>query len=135
MIMIHRTDEFSFVLKGSTVPEAGIGVFALHDIPPGVWLEVIPRSIRLRKFKGHELPDELKAYCIARENDTYICPEQFNRMHIGYYMNHSTTPNVGWDDDLDGYVSTAPIRAGDELLIDYNIFEEPTEKKDSYYRP
>jgi len=131
--MRTSTDELSFFLKVSTIPGAGIGVFALHDIASGVWLEVIPRGYQARKFKAHELPDELRSYCIAKGNDIYTCPRQFNRMEIGWYMNHSPESNVDWDDDLDGYVSTRPIRAGEELLINYNLFEEPTEKKSAYY--
>jgi hypothetical protein len=71
------------------IPGAGIGVFALHDIASGVWLEVIPRGYQARKFKRHELPDELRSYCVAKGNDIYTCPRQFNRMEIGWYMNHS----------------------------------------------
>jgi SET domain-containing protein len=131
--MNNQTTELSFVLKVSTIPDAGIGVFALHDIASGVWLEVIPREYKARRFKGHELPDELRAYCIAKGNNVYTCPQQFNRMDIGWYMNHSATPNADWDDDLDGYVSSKPIAAGEEILINYNLFEEPAQKKQEYY--
>ena len=127
------TNEFSFILKVSEIAGAGIGVYALHDIASGVWLEVIPRGYQWRKFKEHEIPKELLGYCIAKGNNIYTCPHQFNCMYIGYYMNHSPTPNTDWDDDLDGYVSIKPIRAGEEILIDYNLYEEPQEKTDAYY--
>jgi hypothetical protein len=54
-------------------------------------------------------------------------------MSIGWYLNHSSTPNAHWDDDLNGYVSSRMLRAGEELLIDYNLFEEPAEKKAAWY--
>ncbi|HEY8946599.1 MAG TPA: SET domain-containing protein-lysine N-methyltransferase [Polyangiaceae bacterium] len=131
--MRTRTDEFSFILKVSTIQGAGVGVFALHDIARGVWLEVFPRGYRSRKFKAHELPDELRSYCTAKPHDVYACPRAFNRMSIGWYMNHSSTPNVIWEDDLDGYVAARDIVAGEELLIDYNLFEEPEDKKAVFY--
>jgi hypothetical protein len=131
--MSARTDEFSFILKVSTIEGAGIGVFLLHDVDAGVWLEVFPRGYRSRRFKAHELPAPLRSYCTAKERDVYACPRQFNRMSIGWYLNHSNAPNAHWDDDLNGYVSSRKLSAGEELLIDYNLFDEPEEKKASWY--
>jgi hypothetical protein len=128
-----RTDEFSFILRVSTIAHAGVGVFALHDIAKGVWLEVFPRGYVSRKFKSGELPEALRNYCTAKPNDVYACPQAFNRMYIGWYMNHSPTPNALWDDDLNGYISARDISAGEELLIDYNLFEEPEDKKARFY--
>jgi SET domain-containing protein len=132
--MRERTDEFSFVLKVSRVDRAGIGVFALHDIAKGAWLEVFPRAYRSRRFRAHELPPELRSYCTAKDGGVYACPQQFNRMYIGWYMNHSPRPNADWDDDLGGYVAIADIASGDEIFIDYNLFEEPDDAKEPYYR-
>lgn len=131
--MRHRTDEFSFMLRVSTIASAGIGVFALHGIAKGVWLEVFPRGYRSRRFKASELPASLRSYCTAKPNDVYAAPRAFNRMSIGWYLNHSEAPNVLWDDDLDGYVAARDIAEGEELFIDYNLFEEPAEKKAPYY--
>lgn len=132
--MLERTDEFSFILKPSKIEGGGVGVFALHDIAPRVWLEVFPRAYRSRPFKAHELPPALRSYCTAKANDVYAGPQQFNRMYIGWYMNHSPAPNADWDDELGGYRSIQRIAAGDEILIDYNLFEEPDDKKELFYR-
>lgn len=131
--MLHRTDEFSFMLRVSTISGAGIGVFALHGIAKGVWLEVFPRGYQSRKFKASELPESLRNYCTAKPNDVYAAPRAFNRMSIGWYLNHSQTPNMHWDDDLNGYVTARDIAEGEELFIDYNLFEEPYDKKAPYY--
>jgi SET domain-containing protein len=132
-LVLQRTDEFSFMLRVSTLSGAGIGVFALHGIAQGVWLEVFPRGYQSRKFKASELPETLRSYCTAKPNDVYAAPRAFNRMSIGWYLNHSETPNVVWDDDLNGYVTARDIAEGEELFIDYNLFEEPPEKKAAYY--
>jgi SET domain-containing protein len=131
--VLQRTDEFSFVLRVSTIGGAGIGVFALHGISKGVWLEVFPRGYQSRRFKASELPEALRSYCTAKANDVYAAPRSFNRMSIGWYLNHSATPNVTWDDDLNGYVSARDIMEGEELFIDYNLFEEPEDKKAPFY--
>jgi SET domain-containing protein len=55
-------------------------------------------------------------------------------MYIGWYLNHSKAPNADWDDDLAGYVSVREIAAGEEILIDYDLFEEPHDKKEGFYR-
>lgn len=126
------TDEFSFILRPSQV--SGVGVFALHAIAKDTWLEVFPRGYRARKFRSNELPAALRTYCTAKGRDIYAAPQQFNRMYIGWYMNHSADPNVTWDDDLDGFVASRYIECNEELLIDYNVFEEPEYAKDAYYR-
>jgi hypothetical protein len=131
--VLERTDEFSFMLRVSTISGAGIGVFALHGIAKGVWLEVFPRGYQSRKFKVGELPAALRDYCTAKANDVYAAPRSFNRMSIGWYLNHSPTPNVVWEDDLNGYVSARDIAEGEELFIDYNLFEEPDDKKSPFY--
>lgn len=133
--MLQRTDEFSFVLRVSTISDAGIGVFTLHAIARGVWLEVFPRGYQSRKFKASELPEALRSYCTAKPNDLYAAPRSFNRMSIGWYLNHSERPNVVWDDDLDGYVTARDVAEGEELFIDYNLFEEPEHKKAAFYAP
>lgn len=131
--MRHRTDEFSFVLKVSTISGAGVGVFALHAIAKGAWLEVFPRGYQSRRFKADELPEALRSYCTAKPNDLYAAPRQFNRMSIGWYLNHSPTPNVNWDDDLHGYVAARDLAEGEELFIDYQLFEEPLDKQAAFY--
>lgn len=123
------------MLKVSTICDAGIGVFALHGIAKGVWLELFPRGYRSRKFKSSELPEAFRSYCTAKPNDVWAAPRQFNRMSIGWYLNHSAAPNVEWDDDLNGYVSARDIAEGEELFIDYNLLEEPAEKKAPFYAP
>jgi SET domain len=130
-----RTSELSFMLRVSRIDGAGIGVFALHGIAKGVWLEVFPRGYESRKLAGAQLPEALRSYCTAKPNDVYAAPRAFNRMSIGWYLNHSATPNAVWDDDLNGYVSARDIAEGEELLIDYNLFEEPDDKKAPYYAP
>ena len=80
--------EFSFMLKPS--PIAGIGVFATHDIPKGT--HIFKSTFNLRKIKIQEVPEALRFYCILLNDQECLAPERFDRMEIGWFINHSFDP-------------------------------------------
>lgn len=125
------TDEFSFVLKPSTIPGAGIGVFATHSIAKGSQIKLFPDNSHTRRLKEKDIPELFRQFCIAEEDDWYKCPMQFNQMEIFWFTNHSANPNIEW---RDGWYTLKKIEPGDEIFIDYNTFAEPAEKKEAYYR-
>jgi GNAT superfamily N-acetyltransferase len=122
----QKTDEFSFVLKPSKI--AGVGVFATHDIHKGAILNFWNKEDS--KFvKREDVPEDKKffynTYCIEERNG-FWCPLQFNRMSIGWYINHSDLPNC----NTDGYECRAnrDIKTGEELTIDYRyLSHDPKE--------
>ena len=126
------TNEFSFVLKPSAISGAGIGVFAVHGIVKGTRL-CIADSSDLRTFIKKDVPKELLKLCIILKDGLCICPKKFNHAWIGWYVNHSHNPNTEML-EKESYYATRDISAGEEILIDYNIFNEPEEFKEDYYR-
>lgn len=127
------TDSNSFILKPTRIEGAGVGVFVLHDIEADTWLALKPRGESVGvNVKEEDIPKELIAYCVANSDGTWNCPPEFNHMHMVWYLNHSDTPNADKRDD--GYYSTKLIKAGEEVTIDYNILDEPEEKKEDYYK-
>lgn len=133
--------EFSFMLKPS--PLGGVGVFATHDIPAGT--HVFNPNFEIRTMKVKDVPAALLQYCIYINDDECLCPERFDRMEIGWYINHSSSPNIA----RKGAISNAEavrnikarifhaiqdIKSGDEILIDYNCLDEPEHLKEDYYR-
>ncbi len=133
--------EFSFILKPS--PLGGIGVFATHDIPSGAPL-FDPNGHRVKVLKIKDVPKELICYCVYISDEECWCPERFDRMEIGWYINHSSTPNVATKGEavLDDTNCIKPqfyalknINAGDEIVMDYNQLNEPEHLKEDYYRP
>lgn len=141
-VTVKQWSEFSFMLKPS--PISGIGVFALHDIPAGTILCDIEFRLRILKAKG--LPLELLQYCIYINDEECKCPDRFDRMEIGWFINHSSTPNIESKGIVTNeavnnntYLIYAPffaikdIKAGDEILIDYNSLNEPEHLKENYY--
>jgi SET domain-containing protein len=127
---MNKTHAQSFKLKPSAIPGAGVGVFALHDIDPGVWLALKPRQKVGIKLQKADISEDLLDYCIGNDDGTYTCPPEFNHMHLVWYLNHSDTPNAERRED--GYYSLREIRSGDEIVIDYNIFHKPGVGKVQY---
>lgn len=130
--------ELSFILKPSTIPGAGVGVFAVHDINADTPLFRVERNIT-RTLKMKDVPPELVKYCIYMENGECIAPERFDRMEIGWYLNHSATPNVGHRScpERNGehrLYTIKNVKAGDEIVIDYNELGEPEDLKEDYYK-
>jgi hypothetical protein len=112
----------------------GIGVFAIESIALGTnvfendrrllrWidaaaLETMALSLAERKLYGD--------FGVRRGNQIG-CPENFNLLSVGWYVNEplpGEKPNLHATDQLD-MVATRDIAAGEELTIDYALFSEP----------
>ena len=127
---MNKTHAQSFKLKPSSIPGAGVGVFALHDIDAGVLLALKPSHKVGITLPKADIAEDLLAYCINNGDGTYHCPPEFNHMHLVWYLNHSDTPNA--EKREDGYYSLREIRRGEEILINYNIFHKPDDEKIQY---
>jgi hypothetical protein len=121
--------EFTFILKPSAI--AGIGVFATHDLPAGI--RIFSEASAARKMKISDVPSAFINYCPMVNDQECVCPEQFDRMEIRWYLNHSYQPNI--KKIAEGhFVTMREIQAGEEILIDYNQFNEPEHLKEDYYK-
>lgn len=128
--MKETTNEFSFILKPA---EHGVGVFALHDIKKGTHLrlfvdeETTKHEARVMKKEG--VPEAFQGHCLDR-GETMVCPPDFGAMPIGWYINHSAESNIEPGPNPNSHrryrwYASRDIRAGEELLINYNALEEP----------
>ena len=131
--MKNYTDDFSFILKPSTVPNAGVGVFAVHGIRSGTKLVLNKEGGESRVLKMDEIPEILQQYTIALGDGIRKAPQAFNHMWIVWYLNHSDTPNAELNQKENDYYAIRDILAGEEILIDYKVFHEPEGEKDSFY--
>lgn len=131
--------EFSFMLKPSSL--GGVGVFATHDIAEGTHLFKTPSALRTLPIK--DVPKPLLPYCIYTSDEECLCPERFDRMEIGWFINHSATPNIARRTaitdkesfEVRSIYAIKNIKAGDEIFIDYNSLNEPEHLKENYYKP
>ncbi len=116
--------EFSAILKPSEI--SGVGVFTTHELKAGT--QVLPKfNPKIRKTNA--IPHEFIHFCIFLNEEECLCPEQFDQMEIGWYLNHSNFPNVERKSDGNLY-ALRDIGAGEEILMDYNQFDEPENLKD-----
>jgi len=131
---MDTTNEFSFILKPS---KYGIGVFATHNIKKGTHLRLLgDKKDYVRILNRNDLKNKDKtfsSYCVA-DGDKLICPEDFGKMEIGWFINHSKkNPNSYFSQDDYQYYALRDIKKSEEILIDYNKFDEPEKYKEEYY--
>jgi SET domain-containing protein len=95
----------------------GVGVFTTEPVARGTRLALFHADDWrfVRKPRG-----ELRALCRrfgVADGDGHHCPKHWNRMSIGWYLNHSSRPNVR----MRGMTALAlrAIRSGEELTVDY----------------
>ena len=110
------------VLRPSAIQ--GIGVHTTEPIGRGKHLRLWdPEDYRFVTFSEAEQDPDLRAfrntYCV-KDATGYHCPLDFHRMSIGWYMNHSDTPNVRTSRELNyHYYAARDIAAGEEIVCDY----------------
>ncbi|MBI3631977.1 MAG: SET domain-containing protein [Candidatus Vogelbacteria bacterium] len=116
--MTRKRSKAIFRLEPS--PVHGVGVFTHHFILKGTYLPLFAEndykfrhtaqtSYRERKF--------LERYGIKERKLGYHGSADFNRMSVGWYLNHSKTPNVGHKNFR--YYALRDIHPREEILIDY----------------
>lgn len=128
----QTTSEFSFFVKPT---KHGVGVFAAHKIAKGTFLRLFGEDKpinkdQMRTLSKTDIPKLFQEYCLDR-GQIMICPKDFGSMPIGWYLNHSQTPNASHQDYK--YYAAREIAAEEEITIDYNTLEEPEENKPPYY--
>mgnify|MGYP003387583537 CR=1 FL=1 len=131
--MKNFTNELSFVLKPSALPNAGVGIFATHDIKVGTKLAINKEGGESRVMEAKDIPEDLKHFGIALPNGKRKVPKEFNHLWIVWYLNHSDTPNIELRLPENNYYAIEDIHRGEELLTNYNKFNEPEGSKESYY--
>ena len=114
----------NFRLKKSTIEDAGIGVFSTSHIKMGEKLETLFNDDDVRWVTGDEFENlkvagELKENFAIQYDDGYSMPADFNCMSVGWYLNHSDSPNLHFNEVYE-YFASRDIRPGEELFINYD---------------
>lgn len=114
---LRRTTEWSFELKRSRIH--GVGVFATHDIAKDVRLRLFLKSEKIRWFRQPETKPwpPLFRHCVPYGHEWLACPSDFGKMFIGWYLNHSNSPNAYHKNYV--YHARRNIKAGDEITVNY----------------
>ena len=113
-------------------PIHGVGVFAIRPIPKGAYIFEGDNSkmVWVDKSEVDQLEPELKRlyddFCVIK-GDKYFCPNNFNNLNVGWYLNEcKEDPNVGCNDDFDFY-ALRDIQVGEELTLNYSSFSDEPE--------
>jgi SET domain-containing protein len=112
-----------FRLKKSTIEEAGIGVFSTTYIKAGDKLITLfdesgVRWVPVEEFDKLNISAELKENFSIKFDEGYSMPADFNRICVGWYLNHSVNPNLHFNEEYE-YFASRDIHPGEELFIDY----------------
>lgn len=114
-------------LKPSTI--AGIGVFAIRDIPAGTEVFSACKAddyIEIPATEFADMPDGVREYVkdfFVREKGIYYVPSYgAAAIDQSYFLNHSKTPNLQAQRHGEIFVTTREIKAGEELTADYNTY-------------
>jgi len=115
-------------LRVSRVGGAGIGVFAVIDIPQGtdVFGADDAETVFINKEETVALTPEIRKlyhdFCVLKSN-RYECPSNFNSLTVSWYLNTSESPNVEPDSNL-RFKAIRDIKAGEELFANYAEYSE-----------
>ena len=119
------------MLKTSTV--AGIGVFALRDIPKGCrdmfskpdksdsWLTLTKKEVETLPSHAQLLVEN---YCLFDEEKYFVPDYGFKKIDIALFLNHSDSPNVMSINEGEYFEALREIKSGEELFIDYGEIVE-----------
>ena len=108
----------------------GIGVFAIKRIPRGTnpfrGEPVEYCSIPVSKSEFSGVPKTVRKMvhdlCAFKDGYCWVPNTGIEAATKGWYMNHSTKPNMRVEDDK--FVAVRNIRTGEELTVDYRTYTE-----------
>lgn len=114
------------MLKPSAI--AGIGVFAIRDIPKGCramfsksdpndnWITISKKEVESMPLHARQL---IENYCLFDEEQYFVPDYGFKKIDVSLFLNHSDTPNVISIQEGDYFEAIRDIKSGEELFIDY----------------
>lgn len=114
-----------FLLKPSLIPDAGIGVFTSQPLKKNDFADIFdPLDGKfVEKPQPEQEVEMLNHFGIETETGWHI-PLDYRRISVGWYLNHSDTPNLIANDDHTAYYANREILANEELTIDYSTLDE-----------
>ena len=125
--LIHHLHEDVYCHLGVS-KIAGIGVFALRQIPKGIdplrtWLPTKEMSISVDELNKLPTPvrKQIHMFCYVdnKKGKVDIPVYGMNAMNMAVYLNHSKKPSLKFT-KVGELVSLKRINAGEELTIDYD---------------
>jgi hypothetical protein len=111
----------------------GVGVVAIRDIPEGTCLFVgdVGETVRVPVTRVEAIADAAirKMYYdfCPEEGGFLVAPANFNQLTMGWYLNHSDSPNVFVDLHM-RFRTARQIRRGEELTSNYRSYSDSAKR-------
>lgn len=135
--MISKPDLLNELVNNTYVvlrpsPVAGIGVFALRDIPKGcrdMFSKPDPSDnwIKVPLAEVEKLPDHTRFliwnYCLFDDEHYFVPDHGFKKVDLCLFLNHSDDPNVKSVDEGAYFETLRDIKEGEELFLYYGAEE------------
>lgn len=112
----------------------GVGVFAIRKIPKGTnpfkgVLDFKFHKLKVDKVRSNpELTEGVKQLvkdmCPEVDGYYYVPSYSINEIGIGYYLNHSSTPNMDETNGGEDFIANRDIEVGEELFVNYGDYSE-----------
>ncbi len=116
----------------------GVGVFAIRDIPKGTnpfqgCREVTGGSIPLRELMtqktiSEEVKQLVKDLYVVENGMVFFPHHSLNDVDIGFFVNHSDTPNLEVLKGGEEFIANRDIEKGEELFADYGTYGDRQNK-------
>lgn len=122
-------------LAPSKIPGAGVGVFALVDIPKDTLIKGCNAFMEFTKMESEfifrydefeDLHPNIQKYVYSMTDgydDKFCIDAPLFMLYQGYYINHSNTPNCFWDRRTGNIYTQVDIKADTELTMYYMTSE------------
>ncbi len=130
--LLHELTHNTYaILKPS--PIAGIGVFAIKDIPKGCremfsaphsddrWIKVTKKEVELLPQHAQHV---IGNYCLYDEDHYFVPDHGFKKVDLSLFINHSDTPNIISVQEGEYFEAIRNIKEGEELFLDYGEIVE-----------
>ena len=131
----HLSGKVFVRLKPSIIVPGCVGVFAIRKIPantdPFGEDSITSESFPVEEIRNHpQIPDSVKRYVedmgVISNGLLYIPGCGMNFIGVGYYVNHSESPNMKTDDGGERFLTLRVIEEGEELTINYSTYNDET---------
>jgi len=126
-LLLDELNNHTYVMLKPS-PVAGIGVFAIKNIPRGC-RDMFSKPdkqenwVKLSKAEVELLPQHAKLvienYCLYDEENYYVPDHGFKKVDLSLFLNHSDNPNIISIQEGDYFEALRDIASGEELFIDY----------------
>lgn len=127
MILTVDAPHFHLHTRIKVSPLHGVGVFAIRDIPAGTRLflgdagkTVLIPVEAVDAIEEAEIRQMYADFCPVIDGH-FVAPANFNQITMGWYLNHSESPNVTVTSDLQ-FVTSGLIAKGEEVLANYSTY-------------